>query len=99
MSSVLPELVDAWRMVSARRIFESRVRLNAMPRLATYLADAEGECDYTFEFGRDALGIAFLDVQASASLPLINSANSFSNAVGAPKLKPLPNCACTASRI
>lgn len=71
MSSALPEAVDAWRMVSARRIFEGRIRLDSMPRLAMYLADAEGECEYLLEFDRDASGVAFLQVRAEARLPLV----------------------------
>ncbi len=71
MSSALPEAVDAWRMVSARRIFEGRIRLDSMPRLAMYLADAEGECGYQLEFDRDATGIAYLQVHAEARLPLV----------------------------
>ncbi len=71
MSNALPESVDAWRMVSARRIFAGRLRLDAMPRLKTYLVDAAGECEYEAEFGRDELGLAFLDVNVKARLPLV----------------------------
>ncbi len=71
MSSALPEAVDAWRMVSGRRIFEGRIRLDSMRRLATYLADAEGECEYLLEFDRDVTGVACLEVRASARLPLV----------------------------
>lgn len=71
MSNALPEAVDAWRMVSGRRIFEGRIRLDSMPRLAMYLADAEGQCEYLLEFDRDATGIACLQVRAEARLPLV----------------------------
>lgn len=71
MSNTLPESVDAWRMVSSRRIFEGRLQLGTMPRLKTYLADAAGECEYAVEFGRDELGPAFLDLSIKARLPLM----------------------------
>ena len=58
-------------MVSARRLFEGLLPLGEMSRLAGYLADREGECVFALEFGRDALGIAFLDVRATTRLPLI----------------------------
>ena len=53
----VPETLDAWRMVAARRQFEGRVPLSAMDRLAGSLADTEGECRYALEFGRDALQV------------------------------------------
>ena len=71
MSNALPESIDAWRMVSARRIFTGRLALEAMPRLEAYLAEAVGECEYEAEFGRDDLGLAFLDIDVKAKLPLI----------------------------
>lgn len=71
MSNALPESIDAWRMVSARRIFTGRLALEAMPRLKAYLAEAAGECEYEAEFGRDDLGLAFLDIDVKAKLPLI----------------------------
>ena len=71
MSKDLPEVVDAWRMVSSRRIFEGTLQLAELPRLQGYLADTAGKCDYTLEFGNDALGIAFLDINVRAHLPLI----------------------------
>ncbi len=71
MFSVLPEVVDAWRMVAGRRIFEGRIRLASMPRLAASLADSAGECEFALEFDRDATGTAYLDVRASARLPLV----------------------------
>jgi uncharacterized protein len=71
MSSALPELIDAWRMVSARRIFAGRLRLDAMPRLSSCLVDALGECEFEVEFGRDEIGTAFLDVNVDARLPLV----------------------------
>ena len=58
-------------MVTARRVYEGRLPLAAMPRLALSLADSAGDCSYLLEFGRDEFGIAFVLIQAEATLPLI----------------------------
>lgn len=71
MSVALPEVVDAWRMVAARRMFEGRIPLTAWSRLGESLADAAGECSYQVEFGRDEFGFAFVELKAEAALPLI----------------------------
>src|SRR5690606_9587227 len=70
MSAVLPEVVDAWRTVAARRRFEGTIPLARMPRLAEALADSQGECRYVLEFGRDPLGVAYLELSLDAGLPL-----------------------------
>ncbi|PJK07622.1 hypothetical protein CO610_08185 [Lysobacteraceae bacterium NML95-0200] len=62
--------VDVWRMVSARRVFEGELPLAAMPRLCEALLDAEGIARYRMEFGRDALGVAYVALQVEAELPL-----------------------------
>ena len=66
----LPETLDAWRSVSARRRFEGTIRLRDLPRLRDSLANDDGEIRYALEFGRDALGVAFLALKAEGSLPL-----------------------------
>jgi uncharacterized protein len=71
MSQGLPENVDAWRMVQARRSFEGRLPLAALPRLAADLAAADGDAAYNLEFGTDEFGVAFLHVRADAVLPLV----------------------------
>ena len=71
MSATLPAVVDAWRMVSARRQFEGSLPLSAFPRLRGSLVDAEGEVRYALEFGRDAGNQAFVEVRADAELPLL----------------------------
>ncbi len=68
--SALPELVDAWRSVTSRRRFEGSLRLRDMPRLRTSLARDDGEIRYELEFGRDALGVAYLSLKAGGRLPL-----------------------------
>ena len=72
MSANVPELLDAWRMVAARRRFEGRVPLSALGRLQGLVADAEGECSYALEFGRDeVLRVAYVELTIDTALPLI----------------------------
>ncbi|KQN99276.1 MULTISPECIES: YceD family protein [Stenotrophomonas] len=72
MSANVPELLDAWRMVAARRRFEGRVPLSALARLQGLVADAEGECSYALEFGRDeVLRVAYVELTIDAALPLV----------------------------
>ena len=70
MSQALPEIVDAWRMVQSRRHFQGKLPLAALKRLATDLTATHGDVVFDLEFGKDDLGIAFLQVRASAALPL-----------------------------
>ncbi len=70
MSVTLPESVDAWRMVSARRSFEGTLAIASLPRLCEALASADGEVSFELEFGRDSLGISYVDVRARAPLTL-----------------------------
>lgn len=70
MSADLPELVDAWRMVASRRVFEGRRPLSAMPRLGGALLSTEGEAAYVVEFGQDAFQVPFVALRAEAGLPL-----------------------------
>jgi len=58
-------------MVTAQRSFEGVVALTDLPRLKASLTDPEGECRFTLEFGRDDLGLAFVEVRADANLPLL----------------------------
>ena len=71
MSAVLPELVDAWRMVTQRRVFEGTVPLRRLPRLVESLVDGEGEVRYALEFGRDEFDVGFLEIRVEAGLPLV----------------------------
>lgn len=70
MSVTLPESVDAWRMVSARRSFEGELPVVAMKRLGDALAGTEGTARYELDFGRDEFGTAYLDVRVQAPLTL-----------------------------
>jgi len=67
----VPESVDAWRAVTANRIYQADVPLDRFTRLLGSLADAEGRCRFRLEFGRDALGAASIDLTAEADLPLV----------------------------
>jgi uncharacterized protein len=71
MSTAMPESVDAWRLVSARRVFTGSLPLAGMTRLAASLADTVGECSYRVEFGRDEFGVAFVELAADVALPLV----------------------------
>jgi uncharacterized protein len=70
MNAALPESVDAWRMVQARRTFQGSLPLANLKRLRDSLADSTGEVAYDLEFGKDEIGVAHLRVRADATLPL-----------------------------
>lgn len=70
MSATLPAVLDAWRMVTARRMFEGALPLSGMLRLASALADTAGDCRYEVVFGRDSLDLPFVEIRADAELPL-----------------------------
>jgi uncharacterized protein len=70
MSVTLPESVDAWRMVTARRSFQGSLPIAGFDRLGEVLAGSEGTVRYDLEFGRDEFGIAWLDVHVEAPLTL-----------------------------
>ena len=70
MSATLPPVVDAWRMVTARRCFEGELDLAKLARLRGSLVDTEGECRFGLEFGRDDFDRAFVDVSVRARLPM-----------------------------
>ncbi|MBC7988916.1 MAG: DUF177 domain-containing protein [Luteimonas sp.] len=71
MSTDVPDVVDAWRMVTARRGFEGRLPLSSMSRLRDVLSDGEGEARFVLEFDRDALQIPYVELRIEAELPLI----------------------------
>lgn len=70
MSVTLPESVDAWRMVSARRSFQGEFPVVAMKRLGEALAGTEGTAHYELDFGRDEFGTAYLDVRVQVPVTL-----------------------------
>jgi len=71
MSATLPPVLDAWRMVAARRYFEGELPLSAFTRLKDSLTDSEGVCRYRIEFGRDALDLPFVEIRAETQLPML----------------------------
>lgn len=70
MSTDVPESLDAWRMVAARRGFSGRVPLASLHRLRDALVDAEGEVEFALDFGHDALQVPFVELRVTARLPL-----------------------------
>jgi uncharacterized protein len=70
MSTHVPEILDAWRMVAARRSFEGKVPLAALRRLDGLLTDAEGEVTFALQFDRDALQVPYVELKIDAALPL-----------------------------
>lgn len=67
----LPESVNAWRTVSVRRSFQGALPVAAMPRLREALAEEAGSVQYRLDFGRDELGIAYVEVRVQASLRVV----------------------------
>ena len=58
-------------MVSARRSFEGTLSTASMSRLCEVLADTAGSVQFELDFGRDSLGISYVDVRVQASLTLV----------------------------
>ncbi|MDI9239368.1 YceD family protein [Lysobacter sp. LF1] len=71
MSADLPEILDAWRMVAARRGVEGRVPLSSLTRLRDSLADTEGDVRFAIEFDHDSLRVPYVELRIDAELPLI----------------------------
>lgn len=71
MSTNLPEVLDAWRMVAARRGVEGRLPLSALTRLRDSLVDTEGEVRFSLDFGQDALRVPYVELKIDAELPLL----------------------------
>jgi len=70
MSARSHDVLNAWKMVASRRQLQGRVPLSALPRLAGLLFDSQGEVTFSLEFDRDALGAAYVELQAETLLPL-----------------------------
>ena len=71
MSANVPETLDAWRMVVARRRFDGQVSLAELTRLQGLVADTDGECVYSLEFGRDdVLRVSYVELTIDTALPL-----------------------------
>lgn len=70
MSAELPEILDAWRMVAARREFKGSVALASLPRLRDALTDAEGDVSFVLGFDSDTMQVPHLELRIEAELPL-----------------------------
>lgn len=57
-------------MVSARRGVEGQLPLSALSRLRGLLLDEDGTARYSLQFDRDALQVAYVELQVEAELPL-----------------------------
>lgn len=67
----VPETLDAWRTVAARRAFEGRLPLASLTRLRDLLSDDEGEVHYTLQFDNDLLQVPYVELRIQARLPLV----------------------------
>ncbi|MDQ3617245.1 MAG: DUF177 domain-containing protein [Pseudomonadota bacterium] len=71
----VPETLDAWRLVTARRGVEGRLPLSSMTRLADSLVDCpvgrEGEVEYALDFDNDSLQVPYVELRINAELPLL----------------------------
>jgi uncharacterized protein len=71
----VPEVLDAWRMVAARRDFEGSLPLSSLSRLRDSLCD-DGSCDgggevrFALQFDCDALQVPYVELRIDAALPL-----------------------------
>lgn len=71
MSANVPEMLDAWRMVAARRGFDGRVPLASFTRLQGLLQDTEGDVEFSLQFDSDPLlKVPFVELRIDAVLPL-----------------------------
>lgn len=73
--SRVPDVLDAWRMVAARRVFEGQLRLSSLSRLRDALCAEEGVTEsgvvrFAIEFDRDALQVPYVELRIDAQLPL-----------------------------
>ena len=71
MSANVPEMLDVWRMVAARRGFEGRVPLSSLARMQGLLFDNEGEVDFSLQFDSDPLlKVPYAELRIDTALPL-----------------------------
>ena len=67
----VPEVLDASRMVAARRGVAGWVPLSALTRLRDSLVDTDGEVTYSLDFGTDELKVPFVELRVETELPLL----------------------------
>ncbi|KQY51229.1 YceD family protein [Lysobacter sp. Root494] len=69
-SERVPEVLDAWKMVAARRGVEGRLPLSALARLEGSLLDTEGDVRFALDFDRDQFQVPYVELRIDAELPL-----------------------------
>jgi uncharacterized protein len=69
-SERVPEVLDAWRMVAARRGVEGRLPLSALTRLEASLVDTKGDVRFALDFDRDSLQVPYVELRIEVELPL-----------------------------
>lgn len=72
----LPGVLDAWRMIAARRAFAGSLPLASLPRLRPLLHENDSRDDLglaqcAIEFDRDALQVPYVELKIQAVLPLL----------------------------
>ncbi len=71
MSVNVPEMLDVWRMVAARRAFEGRAPLSSLARVRGLLLDTEGDVDFALQFDSDPLlKVPYVELRIDTALPL-----------------------------
>jgi len=71
MSANVPEMLDAWRMVAARRSLEGSLPLSALTRLDGLLVDTQGEVRFSLQFDSDPLlKVPYVELTIDVDLPL-----------------------------
>jgi len=71
VARVLPEPIDAWRMVATRRELGGRLPLSAFKRLEDSLVDTDGSVEWSMQFDTDTLRIPYVEVRITTALPLL----------------------------
>ena len=71
MSANVPEMLDVWRMVAAKRGFEGNQPLSGLERVRGLLFDSEGEVRFALQFDSDPLlKLPYVELRIDADLPL-----------------------------
>lgn len=71
MSANVPEMLDVWRMVAAKRGFEGSQPLSGLERVRDLLFDGEGEVRFALQFDSDPLlKLPYVELRIEADLPL-----------------------------
>lgn len=71
MPNTVPDIIDPWRMVQARRVFEGTIPVKRFERLLDLLARSTGEVTYRIEFGKDDFEIASAELHLEADLSMV----------------------------